>query len=153
MNGQRIMVVGPVGVGKSTLLHALYGGDPVTKTQSLQYGGQAIDTPGEFVDNPFYHHALFATALEATLIVFLQAADGERLTFPPGFTSGFPKKAIGVVTKTDLTGGDVERATDFLAMIGVARKDIFPVSALHGDGITQLKEFLDHTLQLHEGGL
>lgn len=147
MMEKRMMVVGPVGVGKSTLLHALYGGDPVSKTQSLAYGGQAIDTPGEFVDNPFYHHALFATALESELVAFLQAADGERLTFPPGFTSGFPKRAIGIVTKVDLESADVARASSFLQNIGILSEDIFPVSSLRGDGMQALKEYLDQALK------
>ena len=66
------MVTGAVGAGKSTLLHTLFENGPVTKTQSLEYTHNAIDTPGEFTAHPFLKSALFATALEADLVIFIK---------------------------------------------------------------------------------
>ena len=141
------MAVGPVGAGKSTLIHALFGGDPVHKTQSLSYMANSIDTPGEFVNNPFYHHALFATALEADLIVFMQPTNVPRMVFPPRFTSGFPKKSIGVVNKIDLPEGNIERSRRFLEIIGVAPEDIFLMSARTGEGLEEFKEYIEKQLK------
>jgi len=42
----RIMIWGGIGAGKSTLLRVLQGGQPVRKTQMIEYVSQATDTPG-----------------------------------------------------------------------------------------------------------
>lgn len=141
---KRIMVVGPVGTGKSTLLHTLYHGKGVTKTQSLEFEANSIDTPGEFVENPFYHHCLFATALEADLIIFLQDATIDRLLFPPGFATGFPKPSIGVVTKIDKEGADVERSLAILKTLETTEDVYIPISSVTGEGLEELREFVEN---------
>ncbi|MEE0775905.1 MAG: EutP/PduV family microcompartment system protein [Bacillota bacterium] len=141
---KRIMVAGAVGAGKSTLLHTLFVDGPVTKTQSLEYAHNAIDTPGEFTAHPFLKSALFATALEADLVVFIQDATTNYMQFPPGFATGFPKPSIGVVTKIDAENADVERAKSILRDVAVTeREHIQCVSSVTGEGLQELKAFID----------
>ena len=98
---KRIMVAGTVDAGKTTLIKALFHEGPVSmekdKTQSMKYETNAIDTPGEFTASPFMKGALFSTALEADLILFLQDATSDFVQFPPGFATGFPRRSVGVV--------------------------------------------------------
>ena len=139
-----IMVTGAVGAGKSTLLHTLFENGPVTKTQSLEYTHNAIDTPGEFTAHPFLKSALFATALEADLVIFIQDATSGYRQFPPGFATGFPKPSIGVVTKIDSEKADIERAKEILRDVVVTERDhIQCVSSVTGEGLKELKEFID----------
>lgn len=149
---KRIMVAGPVGAGKSTLLHAMFVDGPVTKTQSLEYAHNAIDTPGEFTSHPFLKSALLATALEADLIVFIQDATSGYRQFPPGFATSFPKPSIGVVTKIDSEAADVERAKAILRDLSVTdREHIQCVSALTGEGLPELRDFIEECFAKQSG--
>ncbi|KPD00477.1 Ethanolamine utilization - propanediol utilization [Geobacillus sp. BCO2] len=51
MNKGKVLVIGPVGSGKSTLTKRLLGMEdvPVKKTQSLEYTNWIIDSPGNIV--------------------------------------------------------------------------------------------------------
>ena len=140
---KRIMAVGPVGTGKSTLIQRLYQGSDVKKTQSLEFETNSIDTPGEFVENTFYHHCLIATALEADLIVFLQDATVDQMLFPPGFATGFPKKSMGVVTKIDKEGADIARAIRILQTLETTEAVFMPVSAVSGEGLPELRSYIE----------
>ena len=139
----RVMLVGAVGSGKTTLARVLNKEETetVTKTQSLEYSACSIDTPGEFVENPFYYRALFATSLEADAVVFIQDATRNRSIFPPGFAAAFSKRTIGVVTKIDHPQADVKRATGFLKSLGL-NGSIAVVSAFAGEGIEEIRKIL-----------
>lgn len=142
MKPQRVMLVGAVGAGKSTLIKALTGTQgPVTKTQSLEYLPYTIDTPGEFLENPLFYRALFATALEADRILFLQDATRSHSVFPPGFAGGFAKPSLGVVTKIDAPGAQVQRAREILQGLGLSGP-ILAVSAWTGEGLEELRKIL-----------
>ncbi|MDW7673826.1 MAG: EutP/PduV family microcompartment system protein [Bacillota bacterium] len=141
----RVMVIGAAGVGKSSLIKALAqetGG--VSKTQSIQYHSQAIDTPGEYVENPYYYRALFATSLEAKLLLFVQDATRDNSQFPPGFSQGFPRPAIGVMTKIDHPRANLEQGKRLLKEAGVIN-EILAVSAVTGEGIAELRQLLEVT--------
>ncbi|SIR25611.1 EutP/PduV family microcompartment system protein [Domibacillus enclensis] len=98
----RVMLVGSVGAGKSTLTNALLGKEtPAFKTQSLSYDDWIVDTPGEYTENPMFYKNIMATSLEVTHVLYLQDATGDKMIFPPQFSSGIPKLPIGVVTKSD----------------------------------------------------
>ncbi len=118
------------------------------KTQTLDFSVHAIDTPGEYIDNPLYHRALFATALEAELVLFVQDATEEDMRFPPGFAGGFPRPGIGIITKTDAAKADPSLAQDILARAGIHLKEIFSVSAVTGAGIEALREYIQHRLDM-----
>lgn len=140
MKKSRIMVIGAVGAGKSTLVKRLKGNMcTATKTQSLEFTSDTIDTPGEFAENPFYYRALFATSLETDIIVFIHDATKKHSAFPPGFAGAFSKTCIGVISKIDHPDADLEKARSILKGLGFTEQ-IYPVSALTGDGIRELKK-------------
>lgn len=142
MSKHRVMVVGAVGSGKSTLISALYGGrGEVKKTQALNYNAGSIDTPGEYMENPFFYRALFATSLEAEILLFVQDATRTQSIFPPGFAGAFSRRTIGVVTKIDHPEADPERARGFLKSLGLSGP-VVAVSAYTGDGMDELKKLL-----------
>lgn len=145
---KRIMLAGAVDAGKTTLMKALFSDEPVSmekdKTQSMGYNTCAIDTPGEFTAIPWHKGALFATSLEADLVLFLQDATTGYIQFPPGFATGFPRRSVGVVTKIDAPGADVERAKGIIRSVCCSdAQNIFCVSAKTGEGIPELKAYID----------
>lgn len=145
---KRIMLAGAVNAGKTTLMRALFHSElpdmKKDKTQSLEYEEHAIDTPGEYTASPFMRGALFATALEADLIVFVQDATTDYIQFPPGFATGFPRRSVGVVTKIDSPKADVDRALGIIRNVCVSDPDhIFCVSAKTGEGIAALRGYID----------
>ncbi|MGI6065151.1 MAG: EutP/PduV family microcompartment system protein [Bacillota bacterium] len=143
MSKARVMLVGAVGSGKTTLVRALHGNcDSVTKTQAMEYTANSIDTPGEFIENPFFYRALFATSLEAEVIIFIQDATREKSVFPPGFAGAFSKRTIGVVTKVDHPTANVERASRFLKGLGLSGP-VTNVSAITGEGLDELKKVIN----------
>lgn len=111
----RVMIIGGVQAGKSTLMNALLGKDrQANKTQALVYDDWIVDTPGEYIENPMYYKNIMATSLEVTHVIYLQDATSSRSVFPPQFSLGIPKIQIGVITKIDAPLADVERATALL---------------------------------------
>lgn len=145
---KRIMLAGAVDAGKTTLMKALFSDGPVSmekdKTQSMGYNTCAIDTPGEFTAIPWHKGALFATSLEADLVLFLQDATTGYIQFPPGFATGFPRRSVGVVTKIDAPGADVERAKEIIRSVCCSdAQNIFCVSAKTGEGIAELRTYID----------
>lgn len=142
----RAMLMGPVGSGKSTLALALSGaaagcGVPA-KTQDVQFVGDLIDTPGEYVEHGHFNHALMLTSYEADLGVLLESAveDGPRVA--PAFATMFTCPVVGVVTKIDLAEPDgVQHARKRLDLAAVDH--VVEVSALTGQGLTELRALLD----------
>ena len=144
MKKPRVMLIGAVGSGKTTLAKVLNneGPDKVRKTQALEYSACSIDTPGEFVENPSYYRAMFATSLEADAVIFVQDATRDRSVFPPGFAAAFSKRTIGVGTKIDHPQADGERAKSFLKRLGL-NGPVVLVSAFTGEGIEEVRKILN----------
>jgi ethanolamine utilization protein EutP len=141
MNG-KIMIIGSVGAGKSSLLNALFGNsEPARKTQSLEFRDWIIDTPGEYTENPMYYRTLMATSFEARMLLMIQDATRTRQYFPPGFSEGFPIPAIGVITKIDHPSADVKLAEKLLRQ-SFMQEEIWHVSALTLHNVQPLKERL-----------
>lgn len=142
---RRVMIIGAVSAGKSTLVQALTGEtQQVTKTQALDFRDGMIDTPGEYSENPFYYRSLMATALEAGMLLMVQDATKKRNYFPPGFSQGFPIPAIGAVTKCDHPNADPELAERLLRQSLVCGP-IFRTSALIGLGVDELLRAVMHS--------
>ncbi|MGO0060149.1 EutP/PduV family microcompartment system protein [Brevibacillus fluminis] len=140
---KRVMIIGAVGAGKSSLVRALEGDDePARKTQTLEFHDWIIDTPGEYSENPLYYRTLMATSLEAGLLLMVQDATRDRNYFPPGFSQGFPVAPIGVVTKMDHPDADAERARTLLHESLAPDQPVFLTSAATGAGIAELRRFL-----------
>jgi ethanolamine utilization protein EutP len=144
---KKVMMIGAVGAGKSTLIKALFGeSEPATKTQSLTYRDWIIDTPGEYSENPLYYRSLIATSHETAAVVLVQDAARNRNYFPPGFEQGFPVLTIGAVTKIDHPKADIDRAITLLRQ-ALPEGEIFLTSAASTVGIQQLKERLMEIVQ------
>lgn len=144
----KILLAGSPGAGKSTLCGTLlHHGRNVRKTQSPEFhGDMMVDLPGEYVTIPRFRMAFLATAQDAEVILYLQAADEEQALIPPGLLQTPPGTMLaGVITKIDAPGADVERAQSYLKLLGIP-KPYFAVCALREDSLAELKEWLDAKL-------
>lgn len=136
---KKVMIIGAVGAGKSTLIKALFGDPgPAVKTQSLTYREWIIDTPGEYSENPLYYRSLMATSHEAAAVLMVHDATRGRNAFPPGFAGGFPVPALGAITKIDHPRANPERASVLLRQ-SLPEADIFMTSAERGSGVAELR--------------
>ena len=138
---QKVMLVGPVGAGKTSLIHALQK-DPqkAQKTQSILFSDGAIDTPGEYAQIPRFYSALMTTAMQASVVVIVQDATDLKVNLPPGFATMFARPVIGVVTKIDVSGIDRMKVKSRLLEIGV-KEPIFFISSHTGEGLDDLIEY------------
>ncbi|MFC5448493.1 EutP/PduV family microcompartment system protein [Paenibacillus aestuarii] len=139
---KKVMIIGSVGAGKSTLIKALFGEKPsAVKTQSLVYRDWVIDTPGEYTENPLFYRSLMATSHEAVAVVLVHDATRQRNYFPPGFAGGFPVPALGVITKIDHPQADVKRAETLLRQ-ALPAGELFYTSAASDLGMDELRQRL-----------
>ena len=136
---KRVLMVGSVGCGKTTLMQRLHGRDiTYEKTETINTEDNVVDTPGEYLELPFYKHALRLASFDRDLVVMLASATVAEAKYPPGFTTFFTVPAIGVVTKKDAAGQDaVDRAAAHLREAGA--QEIYVVSAMTGAGIPELE--------------
>jgi ethanolamine utilization protein EutP len=137
-----IMVIGPVGSGKSTLLKALeYIQGEVRKTQSIRYTPQAIDTPGEMMQIPYLYNSFILNSNRARAVFFLVSAR-QYNRMPPKIALALKAPAFGIVSKIDGAGTDeIRRAETVLQTVGL--KKIFRISSITGEGLEELKKFMD----------
>ena len=141
---KKIMFVGPVGVGKTTLTQRLKGLElTYYKTQAVEFHDTIIDTPGEFLQHRRYYNALNVTGADADVIGLLVAAANQMQTFPQGFSSLFNQEVIGIVTKIDMADKEeqIEKARRQLKAAGA--KEIFEISATENEGIDRLQAYLE----------
>jgi len=139
---KRIMLVGTVGCGKTTLCQAINGMTiQYKKTQALEVVNRTIDTPGEYLEHRSYLQGLLVTSVETDLVLFLQDAAQPRFMYSPGHAAAFPVPVAGVVTKIDVARPvDVAQARELLALAGA--DPVFEVSATTGEGLEALMDFL-----------
>jgi ethanolamine utilization protein EutP len=138
----RAMLIGSIGAGKSTLTNALLERkEEAVKTQALNYSDWIVDTPGEYTENPFFYKNIMATALEVTHILYLQDSTKQKTIFPPGFSKGFNKLPIGVVTKSDSDRADIEAAISQLRR-AIPRGPIVISSSVSGKGIQEIRNLV-----------
>lgn len=140
--GKNIMFIGSSGAGKTTLIKALLGRGEASKTQALTFEGGFIDIPGEYMDIPRLNYAVTTTALDAAAIVVVQNSTNAKPSTPPNFCKMFNSPVYGVITKIDHPYSDIVRSKENLALCGV-EGEIFPVSAVTGEGIGKLRAFID----------
>ena len=135
---KRLLLVGGVGCGKTTLLQRLEGREiRYAKTGEMYTSGCVIDTPGEYLELPWFKHALRLASFEVELVVLLASATVTESRFQPGFTTFFMPPSLGVVTKVDIASpAEVKVAGDHLRLAGAT--EILEVSAVTGAGIAGL---------------
>lgn len=142
---KKIMPIGRVGSGKTLLCQCLAGQELQNKkTQTVEViGGTAIDTPGEYLENKNFYKALVVTAVEADCILLVQACDDAEFCFSPRMYGMFNRPMVGVLTKLDLAQDQKQQDNlkDLLRQVGAER--VFCVSSLTGEGIDELREYLN----------
>lgn len=144
MRKKRIMVIGPTGCGKTTLVNALNDYDgPLRRTQDMIYGKNTIDVPGSYIENSWMYKHVIAASQDASYILLL--VEQYKLTniYSPGFAKVFKCPVIGVITKCDLNLENKELCLKQLNMIGVI-EPYFQISIPYGIGIEELKKYLFH---------
>jgi len=139
-NRNRVALVGKIGCGKTTLMQKL-SDDPISylKTQMVTYTDRFIDTPGEFIEMPFFTRQAINVSCDAGLLLVLVSASDWQNTIPPNFVHTYNIPFLGVVTKIDHPKADIKRARRFLEYAGIRPHLIVEVSAITGEGIEHLQ--------------
>ena len=146
-----LMLIGPVGAGKSTLIKALGlddaktdeepgGNDKAKKTEAITYFNQAIDTPGEMITIPHFYHALILNSVRSRLVLFLM--DGQKPTqLPSRLALAMKAPVVGIISKIDRTDEDRLRKAR-AALTGAGVKEIIEISSLTGEGLEKLRQLI-----------
>lgn len=141
---KRIMLMGRVACGKTTLCQYLLGEElSYQKTQTIQILGDAIDTPGEYVENRALMRGLTVTAVDADVVLFLQDCTDLECRFSPGQAAMYGRPVVGVVTKADLAPSPqaLEDGKSLLKMAGA--DPVFCISSYTGEGVQELVDHLE----------
>ncbi|MGG4396536.1 EutP/PduV family microcompartment system protein [Paenibacillus thiaminolyticus] len=139
-----IIFAGSTGSGKTTLCQWLHGQEiAYKKTQAVETFDQAIDTPGECIENRYLYKMLLVSSVDADVIGLVQDCTREESYFPPAFATVFAKPVIGIVTKIELarTDEDIAQARAYLQAAGAER--IFEVSTMENVGVEALRAYLE----------
>lgn len=140
----KIILIGKTSSGKTTLCQKFHGESiEYQKTQAVNTYEDAIDTPGEYIENRFYYKALVVTAADADVIGLVQDCTEEASFFPPAFGMIFPKKTIGIITKCDLAKSDEDLALAKENLVNAGAEEIFITSVITGEGIDKLRDYLE----------
>lgn len=137
------MLVGKTGAGKTSFTQAMQGEDLVyKKTQAVNIVNNAIDTPGEFVENRNLYRALITSGADAEVIVLVQDCTDDTCMFAPGFATMFGKPTVGLVSKVDIAENDeaIEQAREKLELAGCDR--IFYISNKDRCGVDDVKAYI-----------
>ncbi|KNZ42759.1 EutP/PduV family microcompartment system protein [Acetobacterium bakii] len=142
-NKNRISLIGRIGCGKTTLFQRLtnefiaYG-----KTQQVTYSDHFIDTPGEFVELPCFRPQAINVTCDSGLIILINSSTDHQNSVPPNFVCTYNIPVIGVITKIDHRHCDLKRSYRYLTYAGILPENIYPISAITGDGIIELKTII-----------
>ena len=115
----KIMLIGPSAAGKTTLIQRLIDEEiKYDKTQAVEYIGNFIDTPGEYMQQRGYWGSLTITSHDADIIGLVQDSSSEDCWFSGGLTSKFEKPVVGVITKIDKDDSNPKQARSYLELAG-----------------------------------
>lgn len=141
---KKIIFMGKTGSGKTTLCQKLDQLElKYKKTQSVELYNNAIDTPGEYVENRNLYNALITTAVDAKIIAIVYDCTQEENYIAPGFASMFCKDVIGIITKINkATNEEIELANERLLLAGVSK--VFKVDTIDNIGLEELFNYLEN---------
>ncbi len=140
---RKIILMGRSHVGKTTLLQAMHNEViEYKKTQEIIVHDDAIDTPGEYIDQSGLWRACITAACDADIVVLVHDAGNGMGRLPQMFSMTFAKPTIGVVTKIDgKSEEDIKIAENFLKMSGA--RPVVRTSAYTGEGIDELIKLIE----------
>ena len=139
---KKIILIGRVAAGKTTLTQALQGEEiHYFKTQYINYLDTIIDTPGEYTELRQTSGALALYAYEADVVGLVLSANEPYSIFSPCITSLVNREVIGIISGIDKPDANVLRVARWLRLAGCKR--IFPVSAMTGEGLSDILDFLN----------
>ena len=149
IDNRKIILVGRSRCGKTTLIRRLHNLDmQYHKTQSIEAWADAIDTPGEYTDTPFFSRgAAITPAYDADIVCFCHDCGNDICRLPQMFSMSFARPVIGIVTKADTEDTPTEQAVTFLENAGA--RHIVITSALTGRGIEELIDLIN-TIDLND---
>ena len=149
-NKKRVALIGKIGSGKTTLMQRL-GEDELkySKTQMVTYYDEFIDTPGEFIELPFFSRQAINITMDAGLVILVNSCVDPQNAVPPNFVHTYNIPSIGVITKTDLGDCNIKRSRNLLIYAGINPKHIYVVSAYSGEGIAELEAAIHHFMERH----
>ena len=139
---RRIILMGRSRAGKTTLLQAIHHETiEYKKTQEVIIYDDAIDTPGEYIDQASLWRACIIAACDADVVVLVHDAANTMGRLPSAFNMTFAKPVIGVITKIDgKTEEEIQVARTFLELAGA--HPIFETSAYTGEGVSELVDYI-----------
>lgn len=135
--------MGRTGCGKTTLCQKLNELEiKYKKTQSVELYDNAIDTPGEYLENRHFFSSLLQTSIDAKLIAVIADPTVDMNYIPPAFTGTFAKEVIGIITKACLVTDEkrLNRVREELKSAGIQK--IFLVDTIEGFGIDELFSYI-----------
>ena len=140
---KKVLMVGTVACGKTTLLQALAGQSlEYKKTQSSEIVAGHIDSPGEYLERRVNLQNLLVTSVDTDLVLFLMDPTQDRYMYSGGQAMAFPVPVAGVITKADLASEELlQQAKELLELTGA--DPIFVVSSYTGQGLDELRAFLE----------
>ena len=144
IENRKIILVGRSRCGNTTLIRRLHNLDmEYHKTQSIEAWSDAIDTPGEYTDTPFFSRgAAITPAYDADIVCFCHDCGNDICRLPQMFSMSFARPVIGIVTKADTDDTPTEQAVTFLENAGA--RHIVITSALTGRGIEELIDLINN---------
>lgn len=145
----KIIFMGKTGCGKTTLCQKLNELEiRYRKTQAVEMYDNAIDTPGEYLENRNYYSALIMSAIDARLIALVADVTEEECYFPPNFAMTFTKPVIGILTKMGLATSEdhVAYLEKRLREAGVS--EVFKIDTVTEYNLELLKHYLDQYIKL-----
>ncbi len=138
---KKIVLIGRSESGKTTLTQALRGAARhYHKTQYVNHFDVVIDTPGEYAQTANLGAALALYTYEADVVGLLMAATETYSLFPPAVAAVSNRDTIGIITKIDEPGANVEQARRWLNLAGCER--IFLVDSLKMEGVQEILDYL-----------
>lgn len=145
----KVMLIGPSAAGKTTLIQRLIDKEiKYDKTQTVEYVGDFIDTPGEYMQQRGYWGSLTITSHDADVIGLVQDSTSDDCWFSGGLTSKFEKPVVGILTKIDSPDCKIRQGKGYLELAGC--RDIFAVSSYTNEGIDELVDGLHRLLDAYK---
>lgn len=145
---KKVIFIGKTGSGKTTLCQKLNALKlEYKKTQAVELYQNAIDTPGEYLENRHYYSALIMTAVDADLIALIGDPTAEESFIPPAFAGSFSKKVIGIITKISLVEQQEQIEKVKTKLLEAGAEKIFEIDTVDNIGIKQLFDYLSEILE------